>query len=73
MNGGTGRTMKVDLSFLGPGKWKMLAFGDGTKRDKWGNGVFAECTKSEKTVGASDSLTLTMRDGGGFAARFTKE
>ena len=73
MNGDTGRTMKVDLSFLGPGKWKMLAFGDGTKRDKWGNGVFAECTKSEKTVGASDSLTLTMRDGGGFAARFTKE
>ena len=73
LNGGTGRTMKVDLSFLGQGKWKMLAFGDGTKRDKWGNGIFAECTKIEKVVSASDSLTLTMRDGGGFAARFTKE
>ena len=33
----------------------------------------AECTKIEKVVSATDSLTLTMRDGGGFAARFTKE
>ena len=73
MNGASGRTVKVDLSFLGAGTWKMLAFGDGTKRDRWGNGILAECTKIEKTVTAGDSLMLTMRDGGGFAARFIKE
>lgn len=73
MNGDTGRTLKVDLSFLGPGKWKMLGFGDGRKRDKWGNALLDACTKREGVFTSADSLTLTMRDGGGYAARFTQE
>ena len=72
LNGDEGRAMKIDLAFLGGGKWKMLAFGDGRKRDKWGVWKLDDCTKDERVVTAADVLDVVMRDGGGFAARFTK-
>ena len=73
LNGSTARSVKVDLGFLGTGKWRMLAFADGRKRDKWGNGKLDDCIREEKIVTAGDALDVTMRDGGGFAARLMKE
>ena len=73
MNGSTARSVKVDLGFLGDGRWEMLAFADGRKRDKWGNWRLDDCTRIARIVSTTDSIDIAMRSGGGFAARFVKE
>lgn len=72
LNGDVGRALKIDLCFLGDGKWKMLSFGDGAEHDKWGNWKLNDCTKTERVVTSGDVLDVAMRDGGGLAARFSR-
>lgn len=73
LNGDVARTMKIDLAFLGDGRWTMLSFGDGTEHDRWGNLKLNDCTKTERAVTSSDIVHVNMCDGGGFAARFVKK
>ena len=65
MNGATAKTLKVPLTFLGGGKQQALLVRDQANE--------AAAVKVEKaTVSRSDALTLELRAGGGFVARFVK-
>ena len=63
-NGPVGRTVKVDLTFLGQGSYQALLIRDQPE---------AEDAKIENlTMRAADSLYIRMRSGGGFVGRFTR-
>ena len=62
------RDIKVDLSFLGSGKYKAVIFEDGLNAAKDGT----DYTRKEITVTAADKLPVKMAPGGGWAARFEK-
>ena len=66
MNGGSARTISVPLTFLGEGTYKTFIV-----RDDLGNsaGEKVESTISKR----SSTLTIDVRDGGGYVARFTKQ
>jgi alpha-glucosidase len=59
------KTIKVPLRFLGAGKYQaMLA------RDQQAEAAAVSIQKA--TFSRSDSLTIELRTGGGFIARFVK-
>ena len=62
------REITVPLSFLGAGQWKAMLFEDGPEAAVDGTSH----TRSERAVSASDTLTLKLAPGGGFAARFER-
>lgn len=62
------RDIKIDLSFLGDGKYKAILFEDGVNADR--NGT--DYIRKEVTVTAKDHLDIKMASGGGWAARFEK-
>ncbi len=63
-NGPVGKTVKVDLTFLGPGSYQAMLIRDQPE---------AEDARIENlTMRASDSLYIRMRSGGGFVGRFTR-
>jgi len=63
-NGPVARTVRVDLSFLGPGTYHSLLIRDASE---------AASVKIERqTARAADSLDIDMRSGGGFVGRFSK-
>lgn len=62
------RTLKLDLSFLGEGRYTALIFQDGINADKYGN----DYKKIQKTVTTADSFTLQLAPGGGWAAKIAK-
>jgi alpha-glucosidase len=65
LNGRTPRTLRLPLGFLGKGDW------DGQLvRDDPANG--AALVVEKRRLGRATSLDLSLRDGGGFVARFTK-
>jgi len=65
-NGTDARTVRVPLAFLGPGRFRATL-----ARDEPAN---AAALKVERTtVSSTDVLTLTLRPGGGFAARLGSE
>jgi alpha-glucosidase len=64
----TPRDVKVDLSFLGPGRFRLEAFADGVNADRWGS----DFTRSERGVTSSDVLDLRLAPGGGWAGRIVK-
>lgn len=65
MNGSTGRTVKIPLSFLGSGVYRAMVVRD--RLDE------AAALRIENIVSRkNDSLTVEMRGGGGFIARFLK-
>jgi alpha-glucosidase len=66
LNGPSGRTLKIPLSFLGRGKYRALLVRD-RKDDS------AALQVENATLGLGDSLTIELRAGGGFIARFTRE
>jgi alpha-glucosidase len=66
MCGSQGRTITVPLSFLGDGQYKASLVRDDMQND-------ADVELEEATVARADSLTIDMRNGGGFLGRFTKE
>src|SRR5215468_2076727 len=65
MNGPTARTIKIPLTFLGAGKYQGILARD--QQDE------AATVKIENvTLSQNDSLTIELRAGGGFIARFSK-
>jgi alpha-glucosidase len=65
MNGPTAKTIKIPLAFLGAGKYQVTL-----ARDQQDD---AAAVKIENAaVGRGDSLTVELRAGGGFIARFAK-
>jgi alpha-glucosidase len=65
MNGSAAKTIKIPLSFLGAGKYQAILARD--QQDE------AAAVKIENaTASRGDSLTIELRAGGGFIARFAK-
>src|SRR5262245_1646910 len=65
MKGPTARTIKIPLTFLGAGKYQGILARD--QQDE------AATVKIENvTLSQNDSLTIELRAGGGFIARFNK-
>lgn len=60
------RTLTLDCSFLGEGRFKATIFVDGINADSVGR----DFQTRQQTVGSNDKLTLRMASGGGFAIRF---
>jgi alpha-glucosidase len=65
MCGAMGRTIQVPLRFLGDGRYRALLVRDDPARD---DAVVIE----EKTARSDESLTVQMRNGGGFVGQFTR-
>ncbi len=65
MSAGPARTIRVPLAFLGEGPYKAFLVRD----DKENSGAVAI---ENRTLRRSDTLTIDMISGGGFAARFTR-
>ena len=66
INGVDAQTIQVPLSFLGQGVYDSMLIRDS------GSGLDAEEIE-HKTSRSEDSLTINLRSGGGFIARFTKK
>ncbi len=62
------RDIKVDLSFLGDGEWKMKAFSDGVNAHR--KGIDYKVTVSD--VDSSVDLDVHMAPGGGWTAVLTR-
>ena len=67
MTNNSARTLTLDLSFLGAGRWTMDAWSDGINADR--NGM--DFRKETRPVSAGEKLTLTLAPGGGWAGRFS--
>ena len=67
MTGWRKRTLEVPLDFLDEGKYDAYAIRDGINADRIG----IDHVKEETSVSSSDTLTLKLAPGGGYAARFT--
>jgi alpha-glucosidase len=65
MNGVQARKIKIPLSFLGKGDYRVSLVRDNQ------DGTAAQTTLTT-SLRSSDSLTVDLHDGGGFVARFTK-
>ena len=65
LNGRQPRTVRVPLSFLGKGRYRATIV-----RDHKENGAAVEL--EDRSVTARDSVDLSLRDGGGFVARFSR-
>ena len=65
LNGLAARTIKVPLSFLGEGEYRVMLIRDSSDD--------AAAVKIENaTLKRSDSLVIELREGGGFIARFSR-
>ena len=63
--GSEGRTIDVPLSFLGEGEYTASLVRDDMEND-------AAVVLDDAMLERDDTLTIEMRDGGGFVGRFTK-
>ena len=63
-NGPVGKTVRVDLTFLKQGSYASTLLRDQPEAD--------DVKVEHVTLGASDSLYIKMRSGGGFVGRFTR-
>ena len=63
-NGPVGKTVRVDLPFLGQGSYQALLLRDQPEAD--------DVKVEHVTVRAADPLYVKMRSGGGFVGRFTR-
>jgi hypothetical protein len=59
-----GKTVRVDLAFLGQGTYAGTLVRDQSEAD--------EVKIEHSTMRATDSLYIRMRSGGGFVARFVR-
>jgi len=62
------RSLPIDLSFLGDGKYRAIIFEDGVNADR----DATDYKKTIITVTAKDKLNIKMAPGGGWSARFEK-
>jgi alpha-glucosidase len=59
INGTAARPLKIDLRFLGAGKWKLVSLADNqAKPDAY--------DRTERIVGATDSIDTALRTQGGY-------
>ena len=65
MNGSTAKTIRIPLAFLGGGKYQAALARD--RKDE-----AAAVTIENISASRNDSLTIELRDGGGFVGRFGK-
>lgn len=65
----TRRTLKADLSFLGPGTFTLEYFADGINADRRGE----DYTRSTRSVTAADKIDIPMAPGGGWVARIISQ
>jgi alpha-glucosidase len=63
MNGEEALAVRVPLSFLGPGRWTLRGFSDGSESAERAETV----VESLRTVGAGEDLELRLAPAGGFA------
>ena len=61
----TGRTLDIDLSFLGPGRFQMVAYEDGPNADRMGH----DYKVTTRDIDGSKKLKINLASGGGWAAR----
>ena len=64
INGPTARTVRVPLTFLGQGQRRAMIINDHATNSA------ALQIERDASARASDALTLKLRPGGGFIARF---
>lgn len=69
LNNWTGRTVHIDLSFLGEGAYTAAMLTDGINADRNAE----DYQYSEVSVTKSESLTLDLKPGGGAAIRISKK
>jgi alpha-glucosidase len=69
MTNNDARSLTLDLSFLGAGRWTMDAWSDGINADR--NGM--DFRKETRAVSAGEKLTLKLAPGGGWTGRFRRE
>ena len=65
MCGSEGRNLQVPLAFLGQSEYRATLVRDSAEGP-------AAVQLETKTVQRGDSLTINLRNGGGFVARFTR-
>ena len=63
------RTLTLDLSFLGAGRWTMDSWADGPNADR--NGM--DYVRTTRSVSPSEKIELKLAPGGGFAGRMVRE
>lgn len=61
------RTMEIDLSFLGQGRYRMQVFADGVNADR----TAQDFRTDEREVTRNNKITIRMAPGGGWAAILT--
>ena len=64
----TPRELDLDLSFLGAGEWTALIFEDGNNADRRAE----DYRRVERQVSQTDTLSIRLAPGGGWAARFVR-
>jgi len=69
MNDEQMRNLKLSLSFLGAGKWRMDAFTDGERCKE----VPEQIRRVRRVVSSSETLDIAMASGGGCAIRFVPD
>jgi len=68
LTGSAPRELSLDLSFLGPGEWRLSGYEDGPNAHQYG----ADHRSLSGTVTAADRLTLRLAPGGGWAGRLAR-
>jgi len=63
------RKLSLDLSFIGPGKWKMEIFRDGPNADR----AACDFVHTAAELPSDRIMNLDMAPGGGWVAKITKE
>ena len=69
MTNWTSRDLKLDMSFLESGIYEATICSDGINADK----VASDYTINSKQVSAQETLSVSMRNGGGFVIRLRKK
>jgi alpha-glucosidase len=68
LTGSAPRELRLALSFLGPGEWRLTGYEDGPNAHQYG----ADHRWIARPVTAEESLTLRLAPGGGWAGRFAR-
>lgn len=63
------RTMEIDLSFLGEGKYTVTIWRDGVNADRYAS----DYEKTNISAASTDKLTIKLAKGGGWVARITRK
>ena len=68
MTNGQARTLTLDLSFLGKGRYTLDSWSDGTNAERNGS----DYRKETRSVTRADRVELKLASGGGYVARIRR-